>query len=230
LRILFTKSQNSSENLIKQLLAKGHEVIIFPILNIKPLLQNKIDFKDFNSVIFTSANAIYNLESRENIEHLNCFCVGEQTAAVAKKFGFLNIQITGNNYDQLKKYIFKSVDKSKDKFIYVRGEYISNDLEGDFKKEGIFIKAFINYTTELNTQIDPKLIADLKEKLIDVIFIYSKRAAGHLLKIILNNKIQDDLVNCNLNCISINVANTLKKIKWKKIKIFSIGAEELSLN
>ncbi len=53
--------------------------------------------------------------------------------------------------------------------------------------------------------------------------------ADQLLKIILNNKISNDLDNCILNCISINVANTLKRLKWKKIKIFSPGEEELSL-
>ena len=63
----------------------------------------------------------------------------------------------------------------------------------------------------------------------DIIFVYSKRAADQLLKIILNHKIASDLENCTLNCISINVANTLKRLKWKKIKIFSSGEEELSL-
>ncbi len=40
--------------------------------------------------------------------------------------------------------------------------------------------------------------ADLKSKLIDVIFVYSKRAADQLLKIILNHKIENNLDNCNL--------------------------------
>ncbi|MEY2887914.1 MAG: Uroporphyrinogen synthase, partial [Pseudomonadota bacterium] len=87
----------------------------------------------------------------------------------------------------------------------------------------------VNYTTEPNSNIDPKLIEDLKNKLVNVIFVYSKRAADQLLKIILNYKIENDLDNCSLNCISINVANTLKRLKWKKIKIFLPGEEELSL-
>jgi uroporphyrinogen-III synthase len=63
----------------------------------------------------------------------------------------------------------------------------------------------------------------------DVIFVYSKRAADQLLKIFLNHKIVNELENCSLNCISINAANTLKRLKWKRIKIFSPGEEELSL-
>ena len=91
------------------------------------------------------------------------------------------------------------------------------------------VKSIINYTAEPNLNIDHQLIQDLKNKLIDVIFIYSKRAADQLLKIILKHKIMNDLDNCSLKCISINVANTLKRLKWKKIKIFSPGEEELSL-
>jgi uroporphyrinogen-III synthase len=229
LHILFTKSQNSSEILINKLILKGHKVTNFSIFNIKPIITPEINFKKFTSIIFTSSNSIYNLKKINNIDHLKCFCVGEQTADTAKKIGFKNIQVCGTNYFELRDFIFKNFDKNEEKFIYVRGEFISNDLEKDFKEKGYFIESVINYTTEPNLNIDPQLIKDLKNKLVDVIFVYSKRAADQLLKIILNNKIANDLDNCILNCISINVANTLKRLKWKKIKIFSPGEEELSL-
>jgi len=229
LHILFTKSQNSSEILIKRFSDKGHRITNFSILNIKPIIIPDINFKDFTAVIFTSSNAVQNLKNIKNVSHLKCFCVGEETAAAAKRIGFLNIQVAGGNYIELRDLIFKSCDKAKENFIYVRGEFISNDLEGDFKKQGYFLKSVINYTAEPNLNIDHQLIEDLKNKLIDVIFVYSKRAADQLLKIILNHKIMNDLDNCSLNCISINVANTLKRLKWKRIKIFSPGEEELSL-
>jgi uroporphyrinogen-III synthase len=232
LHILFTKSQNSSEILIKKFTAKGHRVTIFSILNIKPIIIPDINFKDFTSAIFTSSNAVQNLKNIKNIKninHLKCFCVGEETAEIAKKIGFLNIVSAGGNYIKLRDLIFKSCDKAKENFIYVRGEFISNDLEGDFKKQGYNLKSATNYTAEPNLNIDHQLIEDLKNKLVDVIFVYSKRTADQLLKIILNHKITNELDNCSLNCISINVANTLKRLKWKRIKIFSPGEEELSL-
>ena len=229
MHILFTKSQNSSEILIKRFADKGHRITNFSILNIKPIIIPDINFKDFTAVIFTSSNAVHNLKNIKNVSHLKCFCVGEETASAAKKIGFLNIQVAGGNYIELRDLIFKSCDKAKENFIYVRGEFISNDLDGDFKKQGYNLKSVTNYTAEPNLNIDHQLIEDLKNKLIDVIFVYSKRAADQLLKIILNHKIMDDLDNCSLNCISINVANTLKRLKWKRIKIFSPGEEELSL-
>ena len=229
MHILFTKSQNSSEILVNKFTLKGHKVSNFSILNIKPITIPDIDFRNFSSLIFTSSNAIYNLKKINNINHLKCFCVGEQTATAAKKIGFLNVQIAGGNYSELCELIFKTCGKTKEKFIYIRGEFVSNDLEKDFKEKGYVLESIINYTTEPNSNIDPKLIEDLKNKLVDVIFVYSKRAADQLLKIILNHKIANDLENCTLNCISINVANTLKRLKWKKIKIFSSGEEELSL-
>ena len=229
MHILFTKSQNSSEILVRSLIEKGHRVTNFPILNIKPIIIPDINFIDFTAVIFTSSNAVQNLKSIKNINHLKSFCVGEETAAAAKKIGFLNIQVAGGNYMELRDLIFKNCDKATENFIYVRGEFVSNDLEGDFKKQGYNLKSVTNYTADTNLNINHQLIEDLKNKLIDVIFVYSKRAADQLLKIILNHKIVNDLDNCSLNCISINVANTLKRLKWKRIKIFSPGEEELSL-
>lgn len=229
MHILFTKSQNSSEILVKKFISQGHQVTNFSIFNIKPILIPNIDFKNFSSIIFTSSNAIHNLKKIENINHLKCFCVGEQTATTAKKIGFSNIQIAGGNYSDLRDLVFKTCDKNIEKFIYIRGEFVANDLEKDFKQQGYHLESIISYTTEINTNIDLKLIDDLKNKKVDVIFVYSKRTADQLLKIILNHKLVDDLGNCSLNCISINVANTLKRLKWKKIKIFSPGEEELSL-
>jgi uroporphyrinogen-III synthase len=124
LHILFTKSQNSSETLIKKFIEKGHRVTNFPILNIKPIVIPDINFKDFSVIIFTSSNAILNLKNIKNINHLKCFCVGEETAENAKKIGFLNIQVAGGNYIQLRDLIFKNCEKSKEKFIYVRGEFV----------------------------------------------------------------------------------------------------------
>ena len=229
MHILFTKSQNSSEILVKKFISQGYQVTNFSIFNIKPILIPNIDFKNFSSIIFTSSNAIHNLKKIENINHLKCFCVGEQTAATAKKIGFSNIKIAGGNYSDLRDLVFKTCDKNIEKFIYIRGEFVANDLEKDFKQQGYHLESIISYTTEINTNIDLKLIDDLKNKKVDVIFVYSKRTADQLLKIILNHKLVDDLGNCSLNCISINVANTLKRLKWKKIKIFSPGEEELSL-
>ena len=229
MHILFTKSQNSSEILVNKFTSKGHKVTNFSILNVKPIITPDINFKDFTSIIFTSSNAINHLAKVESVGHLKCFCVGEQTAVAAKKKRFLNIHVASGNYFELKDLIFKTLDKSREKFIYIRGEFVSNDLENDFKEGGFLIKSLINYTTEPNLNTDLKLIEDLKSKLIDVIFVYSKRAADQLLKIILNHKIENNLDNCTLNCISINVANTLKRLRWKKIKIFSPGDEELSL-
>ena len=117
MRILFTKSQNSSEVLVNKFISKGHNVTNFSILNVKPIITPDINFKDFTSIIFTSSNAINHLAKIENIGHLKCFCVGEQTAAVAKKKGFLNIHVASGNYFELKDLIFKTLDKSKEKFI-----------------------------------------------------------------------------------------------------------------
>ena len=85
MHILFTKSQNSSEILINKLILKGHKVTNFSIFNIKPIITPEINFKKFTSIIFTSSNSIYNLKKINNIDHLKCFCVGEQTADAAKK-------------------------------------------------------------------------------------------------------------------------------------------------
>jgi uroporphyrinogen-III synthase len=116
LHILFTKSQNSSEILIKKFTAKGHRVTNFSILNIKPIIIPDINFKDFTAVIFTSSNAVQNLKNIKNINHLNAFALVKRRLWL-QKIGFLNIVTAGGNYIELRDLIFKSCDKAKENFI-----------------------------------------------------------------------------------------------------------------
>jgi len=228
LHILLTKSE-ISPSLVQRLSVKGHKVSLFPILIVKKLNIKIVNLKKYTSIIFTSANGVLNLPVVRDIGHLKCFCVGDHTAEVAKQKGFINIYSASGNYNQLKELIFNLCERDKEKFLYVRGEFISHDLEKDFKYNNYYVESLINYTTEVNKIIDQKLIYSIQNKEIDAIFVYSKRAADQLLKIILNFKLGDSLKNCVLNCISISVVNILKRLPWKKIKIFDSGNEEVSL-
>jgi len=229
LHILLTKS-DVAPSLVQRLSIKGHKVSLFPILISKKLNIPIVNYKKYTSIIFTSANSVFYLPTIEDVRHLKSFCVGDHTAEVAKKKGFINIYSASGNYNQLKELIFNLCERDKEKFLYVRGEFVSHDLEKDFKRNNFYVESLINYTTEVNKNIDPKLISSIQNKEIDTIFVYSKRAADQLHKIILNFKLSEDLKQCVLNCISIPVVNTLKRLPWKKIKVFDPGNEEISLS
>ena len=58
--------------------------------------------------------------------------------------------------------------------MYVRGEFISHDLEQDLRRESFAVDSIINYTTIPSLDFDSQILEKLNKKLIDIIFIYSK--------------------------------------------------------
>lgn len=229
MHILFTRPEIDSVYSAKKLIQLGHQVSVFPILNIVKKKIIDINFTNYNSVVFTSSNAVLCLD--QNIQsNVRCFCVGEVTAAQAKQKGFNNIITAGGNYLQLKEMILNIADKNDGKFLYIRGEDIAHNLEEDLKASGYRIDSVINYTTSLNPDFDQKTLKILKDQSIDLIFVYSNRSAAHLSQLIFNNGLESKCSSVQLRSLSENVFFPLKKIKWKNVKMFSPGNEQFSLD
>ena len=229
MHILFTRPEIDSVYSAKKLIQLGHQVSVFPILNIAKKKIIDINFTNYNSVVFTSSNAVLCLD--QNIQsNVRCFCVGEVTAVQAKQKGFNNIITAGGNYLQLKETILNIADKNDGKFLYIRGEDIAHNLEEDLKASGYRIDSVINYITSLNPDFDQKTLKILKDQSIDLIFVYSNRSAAHLSQLIFNNGLESKCSSVQLRSLSENVFFPLKKIKWKNVKMFSPGNEQFSLD
>lgn len=229
MHILFTRPEIDSVYSVKKLIQLGHQVSVFPILNIVKKKIIDINFTNYNSVVFTSSNAVLCLD--QNIQsNVRCFCVGEVTAVQAKQKGFNNIITAGGNYLQLKETILNIADKNDGKFLYIRGEDIAHNLEEDLKASGYRIDSIINYTTSLNPDFDQKTLTILKDQSIDLIFVYSNRSAAHLSQLIFNNGLESKCSSIQLRSLSENVFFPLKKIKWKNVKMFNPGNEQFSLD
>ena len=157
------------------------------------------------------------------LKKLQCYCVGDQTAKIAQNIGFKKVISGGGNYNSLKNIFFNSVENKKKRILYLRGEFISHNLEKEFQNEGYNVTSVINYTSD---QIVP-IINNNENK---TIFLYSRRSSDAFAKLILTNNLSNKCKLICLRVISENVLNPLKKIKWQNIRIFNIGDEEFCLD
>ena len=65
MHILLTRPLEDSHELIVKFRSLGHEVSHLPLISIKEKVHEKISFKDFNGIIFTSSNAIKFLDLKK---------------------------------------------------------------------------------------------------------------------------------------------------------------------
>ncbi len=229
MHILLTRQLEDCLDLIVRFKELGHIVSHLPLLNFEKVLFDSELIRDPKSIIFTSANAIKFLNTKEINKNIKCFCVGVATEKKAKNVGFQNIISAEGNVRNLKELILQNFKSSDGNIVYVSGEIISSDLDQELINEGYSVKRIINYKTNPNENYDRFFIENLKINTPDIIYIYSYNSALSFLNFIKNERLESLWMETNLMCMSEKISSILNEIKWKKIFLFNPGEEEFLL-
>ncbi len=229
MHILFTRPLEDSLEMIVKFQKLGHKVSHLPLLRIEKINHEKINFSDYQGIIFTSANAVNFLDIKKIDKKILCFCVGNATEKKVRKNGFQNVITAEGNVKNLKELILQNFSKKTGKLVYVSGEIVSIDLSQQLAEEGYKIKKIVNYRADHNKNFDEKFVSELKLKLPDIIYIYSQNSASSFLNFIKAYQFESLFMNTNLMCIGEKTSAILNEIKWKKIFLFNPGEEEFLL-
>ncbi len=229
MHILLTRPLEDSQELILRFKSLGHQVSHLPVINIEKKDYENINLNEFKGIIFTSANAIKNLDVSKINKNIFCFCVGEATEKIVKEKGFQNIFTASGNVANLKEIILQNFDKKIGNLVYVSGEIISYDLDLELKKEGYTIKRIITYKVNSNQILSDEFIKELKSSIPEIVFIYSENSARSYLNLLKKYNLLDIWMETNLMCLGEKASSVLNEIKWKKIFLFNPGEEEYLL-
>jgi uroporphyrinogen-III synthase len=229
MHILLTRPLEDCSEMIFKFKSLGHQVSHMPLLVVHKVKYDSIDFSSFGGIIFTSANAIKFLDLKSIDKKILCFCVGEATEKKVRSNGFQNVIAAEGNIENLKELILQNFDKKNGSLIYISGETISADIDQQLSKEGYNVQRIINYRTSHNQNFDDELIRELKQKMPDIVYVYSQNSASSLLNLIKLHQLESLWMNTNLMCIGEKTSSILNEIKWKKIFLFNPGEEEFLL-
>ena len=229
MHILLTRPLEDCSEMILKFKSLGHQVSHLPLLEINKVSYSEKSFLDFKGIIFTSANSVKFLNVKQIDKNILCFCVGNATEKKARSIGFQKVISAEGNVENLKELILQNYNPKHGKLIYVSGETISIDLDQQLSNEGYNIERIINYRTIHNQKFDEKFINELKQKIPDIVFVYSQNSASSFINFIKVNQLESLWMNTNLMCISEKTSSILNEIKWKKIFLFNPGEEEFLL-
>jgi uroporphyrinogen-III synthase len=229
MHILLTRPLDDCKELILKFKSLGHKVSHLPVIKIQNVNHDKVNFDEFDGIIFTSANAVKNLNTSNINKKINCFCVGPSTEKLVKQNGFQNIFCADGNVNNLKEVILQNFDKKHGNLIYVSGEIISSNLDKDLIFEGYTVKRIINYSVLPIEEVSEEFIKDLKSSIPDMVYVYSENSARNYLNILKKYNLSDYWMDTNLMCLGEKTSSVLNEIKWKKIFLFNSGEEEFLL-
>ena len=229
MNILITRPLIDAEDLMGKLFSLGHKIIHIPTLKVKPVTNQKCDAKNYDAFIFTSANAIRNLNLLNEDKKKLCFCVGSITEKIVRQKGYSNTISAGGNVNALKNIILNSDFDKKKKIAYFCGDYISTDLDLDLKREGYLVDKVINYSSEKIVDLNNENEKILNNHPPDIIFVYSKRSAESFVELVKKYTLNGLMTGSRVLCISEKVLNVFKQLGWKKLEVFEPGEEIIKL-
>ena len=229
MHVLLTRPLEDSIDLIKRFKDKGFTVSHLPLIKINKLDYPKLNSSEYNVIVFTSSNAIRNLDTKDFDKNILCFCVGDATEKTAKQKGFHNTFSAGGNVKNLRELILQNLEKKTEKILYVSGELVSYDLDKDLIKEGLNVQRLINYSVSHIKDLSSDFLSELKKKIPDIVYIYSQNSAVSFLNLIKKYELDDYWMKTNLMCIGEKTSSVLNELKWKKIFLFNPGEEEFLL-
>ena len=229
MHILLTRPLDDCMELMLRFKSLGHKVSHLPVIKIQNVNYDKVNINEFSGIIFTSANAIKNLNTSDINKKINCFCVGSSTENVAKQNGFQNIFCAEGNVNNLKEVILQNFDNSSGNLLYVSGEIVSSNLDKDLISEGYKVRRIINYSVLPVEEIGEEFINNLKSSIPDMVYVYSENSAKNYLNLLKKYNLLDYWMNTNLMCLGEKTSSVLNEIKWKKIFLFNSGEEEFLL-
>ena len=229
MHVLFTRPLEDCSEMMLKFQSLGNQVSHLPLVNVKKIKHEEINFYEYDGIIFTSANALKFLNIDKLDKNIKCFCVGNHTEKKARSVGFHNTIAAEGNVSNLKELILQSYETKNKQLLYVSGEIISVDLDQQLSNEGFKIKRIINYRVNHNQKFDENFINELKLNIPDMVYIYSQNSALSFLNFIKIYQTENLWMNTNLMCIGEKTSSILNEIKWKKIFLFNPGEEEFLL-
>ena len=170
-------SQVDSERTAAALRARGHAVLVAPLMRIEPVAADLSG--GWGGVIISSANApsaIAGNPARAALVQLPLFAVGRRSADAARQAGFANVTSAGGDVRDLVQLIAERHADASAPLLYLTGEDRAADLVAELVMHGIAAELAVVYRA-VTAPFPPELIAALKGGEIDGVLHYSKRSA-----------------------------------------------------
>src|ERR1043166_5006459 len=121
MRVLVTRPEPDAETTASQLRAKGHEVLISPLLSLTSQPCASVNLSGVQAILFTSANGVRAFAAHSQERGLPVFAVGPQTSDEAQAAGFAGVRNAGGDVTMLAEAVARWTTPGKGALLHASG-------------------------------------------------------------------------------------------------------------
>jgi uroporphyrinogen-III synthase len=219
MRFAVTRPQADSERTATALRARGHDVLVAPLMRVEPVAADLSG--GWGAVIVTSANApgaIAAHQARAALLKLPVFAVGARSADAARHAGFIDVTSAGGDLRDLVRLIAERRADARAPLLYLAGEDRAADLIGELTAHGIAAEMRVVYRA-VTAPYPVELTAALKAGAIDGVLHFSRRSADNYLAGAKHAGIVEQALSVRHFCLSAQIAEPLAAAGASRIAI-----------
>jgi uroporphyrinogen-III synthase len=221
MRVLVTRPREDAVALVAALEARGHEVILEPLLTITP--RREIEWpaghRDAQALLVTSANGVRVFARCDARRALPVFAVGDASAATARELGFRPVASASGNVETLAALVRARLDPGAGPLLHPAAGKLAGDLQGALAAAGFTVLRVVLYDAEPAAALSGTCTRLLNEGLIDIVTFFSPRTAATFVSLIEAADLSRACGNVTALCLSEAVAARISGLSWARIVV-----------
>lgn len=210
MRLLITRPQPGAEVSAKILRARGHDVLVAPLLTIEPLHEADLGAPPWGAILLSSGNAaraIARHPRMQDLSSLPVLAVGERTAAAARAAGFSDVQSSDGDAQDLGRAAAARFAGVQAPLLYLAGQNRARDIAGEIGKH--ILRTVIVYRAVKATTLPPPVQSALAAGNLDGVLHFSLRTAEAYVACAESAGLRDKALTPLQFCLSSRVAGPL---------------------
>jgi uroporphyrinogen-III synthase len=210
MRLLVTRPEEGGKHTAEILRARGHDVLLSPLLRIEPLPEADLGATSFAAVIISSANAARAIAAHRRMRELAAvpvLAVGDRTADVARAAGFSNVQSARGDAGDLAALAVSRFGPACAPLLYLAGEDRARDLAAELP--GTNLHTVVVYRAAKVDSFPSPVMAAFTNGKIDGVLHFSLRTAEAFMECVQTAGLQAKALALFHYCLSARVAGPL---------------------
>lgn len=219
MRLLVTRPDEDSSQLIAALKQCGHEGVAAALLEICYLDGGDLDLDGVQALLLTSANGVRSFAARSPERGLPALCVGDATARQAKALGFETVKSASGDVVALAQLTAAELNPSKGALLHPAGSKVAGDLAGLVEASGFSYRREVLYESIKAQDLPPEALESLKAQDVGGVLLFSPRTGAAFARLVDKAGACSHLNLVTAYCLSQAVADNIRDLPWLAVKV-----------
>jgi uroporphyrinogen-III synthase len=222
MRLLVTRPEEDAAELASVLAARGHEVVMSPVMSIRFLDEAEFPQRAWQALLVTSANGARALARRREaaeLKDVRVLAIGPATAQAMADAGFRRIEAAAGDVEALAALARLRLSPDGGPLLHAAGSVVAGDLKAALAAQGFEIERAVLYEAVASDALPGAAHRALAENRADGVLLYSPRTARIFVSVARAVGLEAALAGVTAYCLSPAVADALQNTAFLTVKI-----------